>query len=204
MSADETVSAWLAQLKAGDETAAEKLWDRYFRRLVGLARKKLHDVPRRVADEEDVALSAFDSLCRGVERGRFTQLLDRDNLWRLLVQITARKAMHVVRDERRLKRGGGQVLGESALISPQREADAAAGLADVLGREPTPEFAVQVAEQCQQLLDHLGDAELRSIALWRMEGFSTEEIATKLDVSLSTIERKLRVIRSLLTKEGEP
>ena len=54
-----------------------------------------------------MALSAFDSFCRNAERGRFPQLADRDSLWRLLVVITARKAAHLVRDETRQKRGGG-------------------------------------------------------------------------------------------------
>jgi hypothetical protein len=52
----------------------------------------LRATSRRVADEEDVALSAFDSFCAGAERGRFPDLKDRDNLWALLVTITARKA----------------------------------------------------------------------------------------------------------------
>ena len=46
---------------------------------------------RRAADEEDVALSAFDSFCRGAEQGRFPQLDGRDDLWHLLVVITVRK-----------------------------------------------------------------------------------------------------------------
>ena len=92
-----SVTLWIGHLQAGDDGAAQKLWERYFRRLVGLARKKLRDTPRRAADEEDVALSAFDSFCRGVRRGRFPQLDDRNNLWRLLVTVTARKAFDQVR-----------------------------------------------------------------------------------------------------------
>ena len=71
MSSDGSVTGWLGRLRAGDPSAAQQLWQRYFQRLVGLARQKLRDVPRRVADEEDVALSAFDSFCRNAEQGRF-------------------------------------------------------------------------------------------------------------------------------------
>src|SRR5437867_5602457 len=105
MASSRSVSHWIGQLKAGDHDAAQYLWEGYFRRLVGLARAKLHDLPRRAADEEDVALSAFASFCRGVEGGRFPQLLDRHDLWRLLVTITARKALRLARDERSQKRG---------------------------------------------------------------------------------------------------
>src|SRR3954465_6949521 len=99
MSPEGSVTRWLAPLQAGDPAAAQQLWERYFRRLVGLARTKLRGAPRRAADEEDVALSAFDSFCRHAEAGRFPRLADRDSLWRLLVTVTARKAAHQARDE---------------------------------------------------------------------------------------------------------
>ena len=46
-----SVTCWLQQLQAGDQTAAQELWNRYFARLVGLARSKLRGAPRRAADE---------------------------------------------------------------------------------------------------------------------------------------------------------
>src|SRR6516162_5737990 len=94
-----SITYWLHQLQAGDQEAAQELWNRYFQRLVGLARSKLRGAPRRVADEEDVALSAFDSFCRHAEQGRFPDLADRDGLWRLLVVMTSRKSAHLLRDE---------------------------------------------------------------------------------------------------------
>src|SRR5437660_6776624 len=107
MRADASVTQWIDRLKTGDPDAAQKLWERYFRRLVGLARKKLRDTPRRAADEEDVALSAFNNFCRGVQHGRFPQLSDRDNLWQLLVTITVQKAIDLMRREGREKRYDG-------------------------------------------------------------------------------------------------
>src|SRR5947209_3964759 len=107
MASDGSVTRWLKQLQVGDPAAVQQLWERYFPRLVGLARKKLQDAPQRLADEEDVALSAFHSFCRNAEQERFPHLLDRDGLWRLLVVITARKAAHLLRAEGRQKRGGG-------------------------------------------------------------------------------------------------
>src|SRR5260370_40284598 len=111
MPAEGSVTGWIAQLQEGDAAAAQPLWDRYFHHLVGLARKKLPGSTRGAADEEDVALSAFHSFCRHAEAGRFPQLSDREGLWRLLVVITARKAAHLLRDEGRLKRGGGPTSG---------------------------------------------------------------------------------------------
>jgi hypothetical protein len=71
MPAPGSVTHWINALKGGDPAAAQKLWERYFARLVGLARKKLQGTRHLTADEEDVALSAFDSFCRGAAAGRF-------------------------------------------------------------------------------------------------------------------------------------
>jgi DNA-directed RNA polymerase specialized sigma24 family protein len=187
MSVRGSVSHWLGQLKAGDQEAAQPLWERYFQRLVALARTKLHGTPRLAADEEDVALSAFDSFCRAAECGRFPQLHDRQDLWSLLVSITARKALDRRRYEGRQKRSADAV----------READ----LEEIIGREPTPEFAAQVAEECRRLLDALGDAELERVAVWKMEGCTTEEIATRMGCVNRTVERKLQLIRSIWSRE---
>src|ERR1700726_2239482 len=105
MSSEGSITHWLRLLQAGDHSAARPLWQHYFQLLVARARAALRGVPRRAADEEDVALSAFDSFCRGAEQGHFPQLEDRDDLWRLLVVITGRKASHLIRDETRKKRG---------------------------------------------------------------------------------------------------
>jgi DNA-directed RNA polymerase specialized sigma24 family protein len=125
-------------------------------------------------------------------------LQDRDDLWRLLVVITARKAIDQVHHQRRHKRGDGAVQGESAWGDPSE----AAGIEQVVGSEPTPEFAVQVAEQCQRLLERLGDDSLRAVALRKMEGYTNAEIADEFRCGLRTVERKLRVIRSLWAGEG--
>jgi DNA-directed RNA polymerase specialized sigma24 family protein len=204
MSSDRSVSHWIAELRAGNHAAAQQLWEEYFQRLVGLARKRLRGQPRRAADEEDVALSAFDSFCRGAENGRFPQLSDRQDLWRLLVVITARKASHLVRNESRQKRGGGAVRGESALLSPRGASGADSGFAQIIGREPTSDFAAQVAEECGRLLDCLGDDDLRLIALAKMEGHTTDEIAARLGCARCTVERRLRLIRRIWEKETAP
>jgi DNA-directed RNA polymerase specialized sigma24 family protein len=204
MSSPGSVTYWIRQLKAGDQAAAQPLWAGYFQRLVGLARKKLQGTPRRAADEEDVALSAFDSFCRAAEQGRFPQLHDRRDLWQLLVLLTARKACDLVQSERRQKRGGGAVLDEAALPGPSGSSTGEAGLAQVIGAEPTPAFAAQVADECRRLLDQLGDAQLRAVALGKLEGYTNEEIAAQLGCGLRTVERKLDRIRSIWAQESKP
>src|SRR5262249_51822527 len=141
MSSRTSVTQWVGGLGAGDRDAAQRLWERYFDRLVRLARDRLRGSRRRAADEEDVALSALDSFFRGMARGRFPDLEDRHGLWPLLVAITARKARKLLRRERAARRGGGAVRGESALAGPPGCAEAAVGWERVLGAAPTPAFA---------------------------------------------------------------
>lgn len=203
MTGDEgSVTRWIGDLQEGDlDEAARQLWGRYFERLARLAQGKLQASPRGVADEEDVALSAFNSFFEGATAGRFPQLGSRDDLWRLLVTITARKASNQRRNEHRLKRGMGRVVGEGNL--DQGNPDGAGAMAQMLGGEPTPEFAALVAEECRLRLDSLRDEALREVALMRMEGYTNDEIAARLGTSLRSVERKLEVIRKRWQAEND-
>lgn len=196
---DESVTQWIGNLKRGDDEAARLLWRRYFERLVGVARRKLGETVRRAADEEDVALEAFHVLCRGAAEGRFEQLADRVDLWRLMVAITAKEAVTQMRREGRLKRGGGQVRGESIFGGPGNEIPQ--GFDHVLLEQPTPEFVVMLEEQHKRLLAGLRDHKVRQVAMHRMEGYSNEEIAEKLKMSLRSVERKLKLIRDEWSQE---
>ncbi|QEH32293.1 ECF sigma factor [Aquisphaera giovannonii] len=191
-----SVTVWIGHLKAGDPLAAHHLCDRYFGRMVGLARRRLRGGrPVGAAeDEEDVALSAFQSLCQGAAQGQFARLDDRDDLWQLLVVITSRKAIDQVKRGCRQKRGGGRVLDESALVG-DRASERAGGLDAIAGDETDPAFLAMAAEECQRLLDALGDDTLRQIALLRMDGETGEAIAGRLGCSLRTVANKLKLIR---------
>lgn len=188
-----SVTCWIGHLKEGDHAAAHHLWERYFHRLVALARAKLGHAPRLAADEEDAALSAFHILCDGAARGRFDRLGDRDDLWRLLVVITSNKATDLRKWQGRAKRGGGRVFGQGEMAGGDDGRPAA--LEMIAGDEPTPEFAFELAEEYQQRLDQLGDESLRQVAQLRLEGYDYDEIAGRLGVARRTVARKLEMIR---------
>ena len=192
MSSFGSVTRWLNRLQDGDRAAVQKLWEGYFARLVGLARKRLRDFPRRAADEEDVALSAFDSFCRGAEQGRFPRLEDRDDLWQVLVMITARKVCDLKEHEGRGKRDWRRT--EAARRDPAGDESF---FRELIGREPDPASAAQVADEVQRLLGMLPKAEVRSVALLKLEGYTNAEIADRLGCAEVTVERRLSLIRSL-------
>ncbi len=187
---------WVNSFKAGNFSAAQVLWERYYPLLRSCARQRLGSAPRRAADEEDVALNAFDSFCRGVQEGRI-RLEGREDLRSVLLTIVARKAARQIRDERRSKRGGGKVSVEADLQGTGDE-DV---FAQVVDCEMNPEFAVQMADECRRLLDKLGDDDLPPIVLLQVDGFTVEEIAGQLNCSPRTVARKLAEIRDLWCEE---
>ena len=185
-----SVSGWIGELKAGRRDAVRPLMERYFEKLIQLARAKLRSSRGAAGeDEEDAALSAFESFCQGAEVGKFPQLSDREDLWRLLVIITARKAVDQLERQGRQKRGGGRVFDSE-------------GLDLLAGNEPSPEFAAMIADAFQNLLRRLSETE-RKVAVLRMEGYTRKEIGERLGTSERTIATHLKAIRSAI-KSFEP
>jgi DNA-directed RNA polymerase specialized sigma24 family protein len=166
MPSADSVTAWIEQFKSGDDAALQRIWGRYCDRLTGLARKKLRGVPRRVADECDVANEAFKSLWLGGRAGKFPRLKDRDDLWGLLVVITSRKAADQIARWKRKKRGGGKVQGHSAMFA-RHSGEKPGSFDDALHEGPGPETLAIWREQYNHLMDSLGDDTLRQIAAHR-------------------------------------
>jgi len=188
------VTRWIEGLRQGDPKAFQAICDRYLPELQRAARQRLRGMVSRVADEEDVALSAMNSFLMAAERGRFPDLADREGLWRLLLEITIRKAIDLRRHESRQKRGGGKVRiplhqeggsDESPMVPLDQQ------LAKVLA----PDFAAMMVEQCERLLAKLNKDQYRSVAVAKMQGFTNKEIADQHDCSVRTIERQLDIIR---------
>lgn len=191
LNSDEPITLWIKQLEQGELAAAQPLWNHFCHRLMELAERRLSPQIRRTYDQEDVAVSAFHSLCRAVSQ-RHADLNSRVNLWRLLITITERKISSRVRDEYREKRDVRRTVSENCLI----ELPIKGGLDQLAGREPSPEFAVEFGDLCESLLKSLPNDILRQVAELALMGYDTELIAIKLGVSPRTVERKLLIIRA--------
>lgn len=192
---DGSITHCIELLRQGDPVAAQAIWDRYFPQLVRLARQQLAGVPRGMADEEDVALSALDRFCRAAQEGRYPDLADRDGLWRLLLRITTRRAWDLARHEGRQRRSGRAGPGQPEQI--RQLAEEAPRLEQVLDDAPTPEFSALMAEQCRSLLERLDDPGLQAVAIAKMDGSTNQEIAVAQNCSVRTVERRLRLIRDI-------
>jgi DNA-directed RNA polymerase specialized sigma24 family protein len=192
-----SVTRWIGDLKHGGDSAEQHLFARYFERLISLAQIELRQRRARCGafeDGEDAAIDALDSFFRGVRRDRFPQLHDRDDLWRLLVWITLCKAADQVERAMAAKRGGGKVIGDGASAETGNGRDGVV-LDNLVGDEPTPEFAVMLAEQVERLRAALDNDSVRQVFDFRLEGYTREEIAVKLDCTVAAVKRKLDMIR---------
>lgn len=203
MPAAPQVTTLIEQFHGGDPDAAAQLWHRYFPQIVRLARARLKGARRAVADEEDVALSAFKSLWMGVQEGRFPKLTNRDSLWSLLVAITAHKSVDLIRRENRQKRGG---TGGPCSTTGDDCGAKSTPLSGVIEPQANPEFAALIGDQFEALvkkLDCAEDPDLLPVAIAKMLGDSTPEIAARLGCVRRTVERKLALIRRIWEDEIE-
>jgi DNA-directed RNA polymerase specialized sigma24 family protein len=191
-----SVSGLIPLLRAEDKSvrdmAASLIWQRYFRELLDLARRNLGTRVRQRVDEEDIVVSMFDSFCARQARGEH-DLADRDELWRLLVTITLRKASNARRNHHRERR---DVAREQSLVT-ERDDSSCPGwaLEQMDARAPSPAEAAVLNEALERRLEMLRDAELREIALWRLEGYTNREIADRIKRTERSVERRVERIR---------
>ena len=186
-----SITRWFSALREGDREAEGLLYSHFFPKIVSLARSKFDADRDPVRGAEAAAQSVFQLLAQGAKEGRFEQVVDRDNLWRILVVATRRKVIDQIRRKQSLKRGGGL---ESVPLPDLGAEDVA-----------TPEAIVAMQEQLSFLFEQLRDDTLRSIASDRLAGYTNDEIASRRGISTRTVERKLRLIRDdwkKLSSEG--
>ena len=185
-----SVTLLIKELKVGDEQAARQLWERYFNSIRDLARRRISDEYRlRVCDEEDVALSVFNTLCSGARDGKFDQLLNRDDLWGLLVILAGHKIINQKRWETRVKRGGTDSSRDYGSDH------------DIEDDQPDPAMLVQFSDERKYMLDLLRTDDLREIAVGRLEGYTARELAARIGVTERTIQRKIKLIYERWKKE---
>ncbi|TWU66888.1 ECF-type sigma factor [Crateriforma conspicua] len=190
------ITAIIRSVEDGDPDAAAELWSHCFPRLLNYCRGRLPEHMRRVLDEEDVALSAFKSFCLGAAGGAFGDIKGRDELWKLLFCIAGRKAQGYIRHQNRQKRGGGKVAGESIFKSDD-DSSVSPGIEQVADQTPCHVSKAHFVSDCETLFDMLDDQKLQMVAILRIEGYSVDEIAARMECSRRSVERRLNLIRRI-------
>lgn len=195
------VTQWLNQARDADQAAFHQLWDRYFTVLSGFARNRIAKGNRREYDEEDAALSAFNSFFRGIKEDRFPILDDRDDLWKVLVTIATRKIRARRRKQSARKRSEVGTVGESDLSGG--DGDEAVRLDQVFAERPTEEYLATMRLDLDTLLGKNDDPVIGQMIVMKLEGFTNEEIAKELSCSTRHVERKMADARQVLASLAE-
>ncbi len=175
-----TDKSLIVRLRDGDDQAASEFYERYVRRVFGLVQNQMAEHLRAYVQPEDIVQSVFKSIFRGITSGDYDAPAG-GSLWQLVaivavhkVRRNARRRKAEKRDERRNQPLEVDDVAESTSASPE-------------------EFVVAIRES----IDGLRPIE-QDVAMLRVQGFSVEEISSKLSRSRRSIERSLHTIRQKL------
>jgi len=168
----------VAQYKAGSQSAAGELFDRYCEKLMRLARRRIGQRMVSRVDPEDVIQSAFRTFFVHVRNDEF-KFDAEDDLFKLLVRLTVNKALRQIAYHRAAKRDPHREAGQGS--------DDTDILAGVMAHEPSPDIEVAVLDEFERFLSQLPDFERKVLEL-KLHGNTTTEIAE----ALGSYDRKIR------------
>ncbi len=197
MSHEHSVTALIEKLQDGDSLAAQDLWSRFIDKMIRSANRRLKNLPRRMVDEEDVAVAAFEAFLRGQKEGRFERLSSREDLWQILAMLIERKAIREMRFQLAKQRDVRVARGESVFARDLGNS-VQAGLDNFA--EPDGKAVEVFTENVREILEQIKDPVQREIAIQRLSGYSNAEIAEQIGKSVATVERKFRLLRDSLNE----
>lgn len=185
-SMDEPSEQLLARYQAGDQAAADEIFRRYVGRLTVFARARLAPRVARRVDPEDVVLSAYRSFFIRARDGRLSFTRSGD-LWRVLVAMTLNKVRRQVARHQAEKR------------AIRREEDILAEICEPHHRGPTPEHALAVADELEQIMAAVPPLKRRILEL-RLLDYEISEIAADIGRSERTVRRMLDDLQEFLKR----
>jgi RNA polymerase sigma-70 factor (ECF subfamily) len=189
MSEPEQISTLVQRLHDGDPQAANLLFERYARRLARAAEQHLAQKLAGRLDGEDVVQSVFRTFFRRHAAGEF-RLDSTAQLWRLLLQMTLRKARFQARFH----------------LAARRDASAEANddftLAQAVAHEPGPAEAAALVDQIDALLRGLPELHVRILEM-RLQGWTVVEVARQMGVCRQTVYRVLDLLGERLARQGD-
>lgn len=176
-----------------EEAFIEELWNLYYDKLKFVVAGRVQAMRRPVANESEIALSAFHSFVQRARTGQFPDLVDQDAIWNLLRTIAIRKANTTRKHLLAKKRGGHcTIMGQSDSADPERLTGVDAAIAAV---DP-PSLDVEVSDLLNSLLAKLPDQRHRDVVLLKLEGTPVTAIADCLETSTRTVQRILKQIET--------
>ena len=179
------------QSDLSDDYVAE-LWEKYYGRLKNSISDRVKRIRRPVASDSEIALSAFNSLVKGVKEGKFPELENESEMWRLLKTIAIRKANDTHKHLWASKRGGKVgALGQADTENSER-----AGAIDGAPAQQGQGSELEVEEMLSNLLERLPNDKYRDVVVLKLQGLNTLGIAEHLGTTTRTVQRMLNSVRS--------
>jgi RNA polymerase sigma-70 factor (ECF subfamily) len=177
----------VSNFKAGSESAAQELFDRYCERLMRLAKRRIGQRMVSRVDPEDVLQSAFRTFFNRVRNDEFS-FHEEDDLFKLLVRLTVHKTLRQIAFHRAGKR------------NPELEAAQGSDAQDMLQQlsadEPSPEAAVALVDEFDRFMAQLPPLDRQVLSL-KLQGYSTLEIAEQINSYDRKVRRILERIQTL-------
>lgn len=171
-----------------EKVEPEKIYGDLFNHLLRYARRRLAHQRVNQGEEEDIAASVFKSLLRGSAERRFDDLEDLRHLIKLLEAMAKRKIVDRIRYSSTKKRTATRKPLDAVSNMSPNEFDNRKESDDNAERDLITKELVE--EACESL-----PPSLKNLLPLRLQGFEHNEIAQILEVSPSTVARKLSLIR---------
>lgn len=172
----------LRSLKAGDVNATQELWEKYFTSLEVAVRRLGRGLFEPALAPSEIAHSVFSSFVRLNRLGHFQDIESREELWRILFTL-ARSKMIAEAHKRRDVLRNAQSLPHPKL--------------DQLQASTYRSFEDGVF--IHEFLSTISDEPSRKIAEMLLLGYTRSDIVNALSVSRSSVDRKIRRIRTSLS-----
>jgi|GEM_PF-4326366 len=192
--ADESVTHWFLQLKAGNQSFLTKLLGFFLEKVKTKARREFGNSSRSVCDEDDIAVQVFGDLATQAKK---IDVTDREGLLRLLLLVTQRKVASERRRQSAKSRGNGKVILETDLGRLLKDCSHQS-----VNKGSQYNLAL-IEQELTALMEILPDDQYREIVKLSIAGHDKDEIAEILGVVPRTVYRKLRYTQELWMKSKQ-
>ncbi|MEL6104463.1 MAG: sigma-70 family RNA polymerase sigma factor [Planctomycetota bacterium] len=173
----------LQMLVAGEHQCSTEVVVTFSDRLLRLASSRMPERMQARVDPADVVQSAFRSFFTKHRRDGL-DFAETEDVWRLLAAITFHKVQHAIRyHSRKVRDVRRDVIGHEQIQATE-------------SGSPTASSLSIMEDTLRAILRELPATHQQVLQL-RLEGHSIDEIATKLDVSTRTVNRGLKLARTV-------
>jgi DNA-directed RNA polymerase specialized sigma24 family protein len=194
-------------IAVGETSAFDQILQRYNQELVLKARPYIRRLRmyEPLYEGQEAVDDAVVEMCERARRGELTSIQDSVAFWRQFL-VELRRAVRRTRNQFKAQKRGARLgeckpprrreLNEEALAPAKGRLPERLDLDRLFSKAPPPEDLAHVNLEIEAFLISLEDPALQQVLKMRIDEFTIQDIAEKLDVSSRTVSRNLLFIRS--------